>query len=74
MQLQQMRHRLGHQARMKSCGNRGLSQRKVVCQGAGEPSSVWKDRDKGVSIKWRCPGHRSEACQCYTNEIWEKQI
>ena len=27
-----------------------------------------------MSIKWRCPGHRSEACQCYTNEIWEADI
>ena len=27
-----------------------------------------------MSIKWRCPGHRSEACQCFINEIWEEDI
>ena len=41
----------------------------------GERSYRKKEqRRKGVSIKWRCPGHRSEECQCYTNEIWEADI
>ncbi|MCQ5146842.1 zinc ribbon domain-containing protein, partial [Enterocloster bolteae] len=48
---------------------------KVVCGECGRAFIRKKEqRRKGVSIKWRCPGHRSEACQCYTNEIWEEDI
>ena len=78
MRLQQIkRHRLGHRARMKSCGNEGayILSGKVVCGECGRVFIRKKEqRQKGVSIKWRCPGHRSEACQCYTNEIWEADI
>uniref|UniRef100_UPI0022E17A48 recombinase family protein n=1 Tax=Enterocloster bolteae TaxID=208479 RepID=UPI0022E17A48 len=78
MRLQQIKeHRLGHRARMKSCGNEGayILSGKVVCGECGRTFIRKKEqRRKGVSIKWRCPGHRSEACPCYTNEIWEEDI
>ena len=78
MRLQQIKeHRLGRQARAKSCGSEGtyILSGKVVCGECGRAFIRKKEqRRKGVSIKWRCPGHRSEACQCYTNEIWEADI
>ncbi len=78
MRLQQIKeHRLGRQARMNpsESGEAYILSGKVVCGECGRAFIRKKEqRRKGVSIKWRCPGHRSEACQCYTNEIWEEDI
>ena len=78
MRLQQIKeHRLGRQARMNpsESGEAYILSGKVVCGECGRAFIRKKEqRRKGVSIKWRCPGHRSEACQCYTNEIWEADI
>ena len=49
--------------------------RYVVCGECGRAFIRKKEqKQKGVSIKWRCPGHRSEACQCFINEIGEDDI
>lgn len=78
MRLQQIKeHRLGRQARMnpRGSGETYILSGKVVCGECGRTFIRKKEqRRKGVSIKWRCPGHRSEECQCYTNEIWEVDI
>ena len=77
MRLQQIKeHRLGHRARMKSCGNEGayILSGKVVCGECGRVFIRKKEqRQKGVSIKWRCPGHRSEAVSYTHLDVYKRQ-
>ena len=70
-------HRLGNLSVLNPRGRGGayILSGKVVCGGCGRTFIRKKEQKrKGVSIKWRCPGHRSDACQCFTNEIWEEDI
>lgn len=77
MKIQQIKsHRLGRgRERSYGSGDQSILSGKVVCAGCGRVFIRKKEQKRqGVVIKWRCPGHRLESCQCFTNEIWEEDI